>query len=105
MFFWARVQFAARGFFRPADFPNADEFDRSWAAEAGYGRKARPRLDSNPIMESNAAFNVATRRPENNLFGCPHHKHLTLATVVGLPQVEQTLACRMEGVFPEMSRG
>ncbi len=56
-------------------------------------------------MESNAAFNVATRRPENNLFGCPHHKHLTLATVVGLPQVEQTLACRMEGVFPEMSRG
>lgn len=56
-------------------------------------------------MESNAAFNVATRRPENNLFGCPHHKHLTLATVVGLPQAEQTLACRMEGVFPEMSRG
>ena len=42
-------------------------------------------------MKSHTAFNGAKRRPENNLFGCPHHKHLTLATVVGLPQAEQTL--------------
>ena len=56
-------------------------------------------------MERNAAFNVATRRPEKSFFGCPHHKHLTLATVVGFPQAEQTLTCRMKVVFPEMSRG
>ena len=72
---------------------------------AGYGRRTRPRVARNPIMESHAAFNVATRRPENSFFGCPHHKHLTLATVVGLPQAEQTLTCRMEVVFPELSRG
>ena len=105
MFFWARVQSAARGLFRSADFPTRRLRSLEAPTEAGYGRKARPRLARNPIMESNAAFNVATRWPENNLFGCPHHKHLTLATVVGLPQAEQTLACRMEGVFPEMSQG
>ena len=37
-------------------------------------------------MESSAAFNVATRGNENNFFGSPHHKHVALATVAGLPQ-------------------
>jgi hypothetical protein len=73
--------------------------------EAGYNRKARPRRVRNPITETNAAFNVGRRFPENSLFGCPHHKHLTLATVVGLPQAEQTLTFRIEGIFPELRRG
>jgi hypothetical protein len=50
-------------------------------------------------MKSAAAFNVAKRRLENNVFGCPHHKQDRLATVVGLPQAEQTLTRRMEGIF------
>lgn len=50
-------------------------------------------------MKSNAAFNVATRRFENKPFGRPHHKHVALATVAGLPQAEQTFACRIEAFF------
>jgi len=55
-------------------------------------------LSRNPIPES-TAFNIATRRPENNFFGCPHHKHVTLATLSGLPHAEQTFTCRIEGVL------
>ena len=51
-------------------------------------------------MESTAAFNVATRRNENNFFGSPHHKHDALATLVGLPHAEQTFARRIEVFFP-----
>jgi hypothetical protein len=51
------------------------------------------------MTTSNAAFSPATSRPENSFFGCPHHRHDTLATVVGLPQAEQTFTCRMEVVF------
>jgi hypothetical protein len=50
-------------------------------------------------MESTAAFNVATRGNENNFFGCPHHKHEVLATVVGLPHAEQTFTCLMQVFF------
>ena len=50
-------------------------------------------------MESTMALNVAARRPENNAFRFPHHKHDTLATVVGLPQPEQTLTCPIEMFF------
>jgi hypothetical protein len=63
----------------------------------------RPRLSRNPIPES-TAFNIATRRPENNFFGWPHHKHVTLATLSGLPQAEQTFTCRIEGFFPRGSK-
>ena len=59
----------------------------------------RPRLTRNPMLES-TAFNIATRRPENNFLGCPHHKHVTLATLSGLPHAEQTFTCRIEGFFP-----
>lgn len=51
-------------------------------------------------MKRNAAFNVATMWPENNVFGCPHHKHDALATVAGLPQAEQTFTRRIEVFFP-----
>jgi hypothetical protein len=50
-------------------------------------------------MKSHAAFTVATRRPENNVLGCPHHRHDVLATLAGLPHVEQSFACRIEGFF------
>jgi hypothetical protein len=50
-------------------------------------------------MKSHAVFNVATRLNENNVFGCPHHKHDALATVVGLPHAEQTFARRIEVFF------
>ena len=50
-------------------------------------------------MESTAAFNVATRENENNFFGSPHHKHVALATVTGLPHTEQTFTCFMEVFF------
>jgi hypothetical protein len=63
------------------------------------GRRVRPRLTRNPIIETTAAFNVATRGTENNFLGCPHHRHDTLATVVGLPHAEQTFTCRMEVFF------
>jgi hypothetical protein len=65
----------------------------------GQSRGVRPRRTRNPIITSNAAFNVATRGNENNFFGCPHHKHEVLATVVGLPQAEQTFTCFMEVFF------
>jgi hypothetical protein len=68
------------------------------------GRRGRPRRTRNPIITSNAAFNPATRRPENNFFGCPHHKHDVLATVVGLPHAEQTFTCRIKVFFPGESR-
>jgi hypothetical protein len=55
-------------------------------------------LNRNPIPES-TALNIAARRPENNFFGFPHHKHVTLATLCGLPHAEQTFTCRMEGFF------
>src|SRR6202021_780648 len=64
----------------------------------------RPRLTRNPIPESTPAFNAAARRPENNFFGCPHHKHVTLATLCGLPHAEQTFTCRIEGFFPGDSK-
>jgi hypothetical protein len=51
-------------------------------------------------MKNTAAFKVATRRPENNFFGCPHHRQDALATVVGLPHAEQTFARRIEVFFP-----
>jgi hypothetical protein len=60
-------------------------------------------MSRNPIPES-TAFNIATRRPENNFFGCPHHKHVTLATLSGLPHAEQTFTCRIEGFFPGGSK-
>jgi hypothetical protein len=63
------------------------------------GRRVRPRRTRNPIITSTAAFNVATRGNENNFFGCPHHKHEVLATVVGLPHAEQTFTCLMEVFF------
>jgi hypothetical protein len=63
----------------------------------------RPRLSRNPIPES-TALNIATRRPENNFFGWPHHKHVTLATLSGLPHAEQTFTCRIEGFFPGGSK-
>jgi hypothetical protein len=44
------------------------------------------------------------RLPENNVFGCPHHKHDALATVVGLPHAEQTFARRIEVFFPGKPR-
>jgi hypothetical protein len=50
-------------------------------------------------MKSSAALTVARRRPENIIFGWPHHKHEALATVVGLPQAEQTFARRIELFF------
>ena len=52
------------------------------------------------MLESTTAFKVAARRPENNFFGCPHHKHVTLATLCGLPHAEQTFTCRIDGFFP-----
>jgi hypothetical protein len=55
-------------------------------------------------MKSHAAFIAATRRPENNVFGCPHHKHEALATLVGLPHAEQTFARRIEVFFPGKPR-
>jgi hypothetical protein len=61
-------------------------------------------LDRNPTIESTPAFNVAIRRPENNFFRCPHHKHDTLATLSGLPHAEQTFTCRMEVFFLEKCR-
>ena len=67
-------------------------------------RRAWPRFIRNPITESAAAFNAATRRPENSFFGCPHHKHDALATVTGLPHAEQTFTCRIEVFFPEEGR-
>jgi hypothetical protein len=63
----------------------------------------RPRLSRNPIPES-TAFSIAPKRPENNFFGCPHHKHVTLATLCGLPHAEQTFTCRIEGFFPGGSK-
>jgi hypothetical protein len=51
-------------------------------------------------MKSHAAFNVATRPKDNNFFGCPHHRHVALATVAGLPHAEQTFARRIEMFFP-----
>ena len=65
----------------------------------GQSRGVRPRRTRNPIITSTAAFNVATRGNENNFFGCPHHKHEVLATVVGLPHAEQTFTCLMESVL------
>jgi hypothetical protein len=59
----------------------------------------RPRLTRNAIPES-TALNIAARRPENNFFGCPHHKQVTLATLSGLPHAEQTFTCRIKGFFP-----
>jgi hypothetical protein len=56
-------------------------------------------LTRNPIIEITRAFSVAKRRPENHVFGCPHHKHDTLATVTGLPHAEQTFTCFMEVFF------
>jgi hypothetical protein len=47
-------------------------------------------------MKSKAAFSVAARPAENSFLGSPHHKHEVLATVVGLPHAEQTLARRIE---------
>jgi hypothetical protein len=67
-------------------------------------RGVRPRRTRNPIVTSTAAFNVATRGNENNFFGCPHHKHEVLATVVGLPHAEQTFTCLMECSFLEGSQ-
>jgi hypothetical protein len=49
-------------------------------------------------MKSHAPFRVVTRRKESSFFGCPHHKHDALATLVGLPHAEQTFARRI-GVF------
>jgi hypothetical protein len=69
-----------------------------------YDRTAPLRLIRNPIMKSHAAFNVATSRPESNVFGCPHHKHDALATLVGLPHAEQTFARRIEVFFPGKRR-
>ena len=66
--------------------------------------KGRPRRTRNPIITSNAAFNPANRGIENNFFDCPHHKHEVLATVVGLPQAEQTFTCRIEVFFPGKGR-
>jgi hypothetical protein len=71
---------------------------RSRSHGRSQDRTAPPRLSRNPIAES-TAFNIATRRPENNFFGWPHHKHVTLATLSGLPHAEQTFTCRMEGVL------
>jgi hypothetical protein len=68
-----------------------------------HDETVRPRLNRNPIPES-TAFNIATRRPENNFFGCPHHKQVTLATLSGLPHAEQTFTCRIEVVFPGGSK-
>jgi hypothetical protein len=68
-----------------------------------HDETVRPRLNRNPMPES-TAFNIATRRPENNFFGCPHHKQVTLATLSGLPHAEQTFTCRIEVVFPGGSK-
>jgi hypothetical protein len=65
------------------------------APEPCYGPTAPRRLTSSPIIESTAAFKAARRLPENNFFGCPHHKHVALATVAGLPHAEQTFARRI----------
>ena len=46
-------------------------------------------------MKSHAPFRVVTRRKESSFFGCPHHKHDALATLVGLPHAEQTFARRI----------
>lgn len=68
---------------------------------SGQDRRARRRFIRSPIRKSHAVFTVAARRPGNNAFGCPHHKHDALATVVGLPQAEQTFARRIDVVFLE----
>jgi hypothetical protein len=72
---------------------------RSARVDQVHDQTARPRLSRNPIPES-TAFNIAARRPENNFFGCPHHKQVTLATLCGLPHAEQSFTCRIEGFFP-----
>jgi hypothetical protein len=64
-----------------------------------YDRTAPLRLTRNPITKSHAPFNVAMRLPENKVFGCPHHRHDALATLVGLPHAEQTFARRIEVFF------
>jgi hypothetical protein len=76
---------------------------RRFAHAPQWPALVRPRLTRNPMLES-TAFNIATKRPENNFFGCPHHKHVTLATLCGLPHAEQTFTCRIEGFFPGSSK-
>jgi hypothetical protein len=76
---------------------------RSARVDQAQDETVRPRLARKPIPES-TAFNIAARRPENNFFGCPHHKHVTLATLCGLPHAEQTFTCRIEVSFLEARR-
>jgi hypothetical protein len=56
-------------------------------------------MANSPATNHKQAIAAARTRRENSLFGCPHQRHVALATVRGFPQPEQVVTRRIHVPF------